>query len=310
MAFKTYPYARNEVPDDDYRRNPNDATKDRVKGILREHGLVSSMAFVNQIYDDIKAGAGNFLDVAAILKSAYEHNVPRDESLWDGVFEGFEERDTLANRALLLLETLPPINAANLSKTLHRILRAGDPGQQLVVTQQEYARQQDQAERESMIRELTAAGSFLVIRPSGEKVRYDTDGRPIEHSANGMTPVGGRGRPSDPGFAGMETDDLRSFYNTVMNQRRMQSMTKEELKAEINPARRQILEASSVSLRPPSTTGVELVNPDNGQVISDKRSLIRYINAGDRNTERLLKTGPNNSTDKAKAREFERILNS
>jgi len=66
MAFKTYPYARNEVPNDDYRRNPNDATKDRVKGILREHGLLSSTAFANLIFDDIKSKGSNFLDVQAI----------------------------------------------------------------------------------------------------------------------------------------------------------------------------------------------------------------------------------------------------
>lgn len=317
-----------------YVSNPNfDSTKPRIAGILQEHGLLSSQSYVDEIYRIGRAEGINFMDETAIVRLAKYgctkcreenkererngakakeciHKVPEDQSLWANVFQGFDERDTPGNRSMLLSESPRPINAANLSKTFHAIMRSGDPGGKLGVTQEEDARQQEQAERESMIRELTKAGSFVVIRPGGEKVRYDTDGRPIEHSTNGMTPVGGRGRQSDPGFAGMETTDLRNFYNTVTEQRRLRALSPAELKTEINPARRQIFEAASASSRPTPTGGIELINPNTGQVINSKRDLIRYVNSSRYATERLLKTGPNGSTDKNKAREFERILNS
>src|SRR5882762_8730541 len=98
------------MSDFEYRRNPSfDSSKPRIAGILREHGLVSATAFVNLVYEDIKAGAGNFLDVQAILNAARRHKVPEDESLWEGVFENFPERDTPGNRLMLLSESPRPI---------------------------------------------------------------------------------------------------------------------------------------------------------------------------------------------------------
>src|SRR5712671_4171346 len=159
MVFKTYPYARNEVPNDDYRRNPNDATKDRVKGILREHGLLSSTAFANLIFDDIKSKGSNFLDVQAILDSARRQGVPEDEELWTGVFdEGFEDYNTQANRVLILSETKPPIGPTALANLLRDIYSSSPD--RLILTPEAYARRQELAERNSMIKELTSAGSF------------------------------------------------------------------------------------------------------------------------------------------------------
>jgi len=305
----------------EYRRNPLDSTKPRIAGILQEHGLLASSGYVNQIYEIGLAEKISFMDETAIVRMAKYgckkcrdknepciHIVPENEPLWTDVFQGFEERDTPGNRSMLLSESPRPINAANLSKTFHAIMRSGDPGGKLGVTREEYARQQEQAERERMIRELTANGSFVVVRPSGEKVRFDTSGRPIEFTANGMTPVGGQGRASDPGFDGMDFDALKQFYETVMEQRRLKSLSPAELRKEIAPQRQKALEASSASLRPTPAGGVELVNPDNGQTISDKRSLIRFVNADRDNTKRLIQK--NGVTVPALAREFERILNS
>jgi len=124
----------------EYRRNPNDAaraTKDRVAGILREHGLLSTESYVNQIYDEIvKNGGSRFGDADAIIRVAkygckgcrdkYEtcgHIVPQNESLWTEVFETFEDYDTPSNRSLLLLESKLPKNTTNLQNALHDIIR-------------------------------------------------------------------------------------------------------------------------------------------------------------------------------------------
>jgi len=290
----------------DYRRNPNDATKDRVKGILREHGMVASTAFVNLIYDDVKSKGGNFLDVQAILNAARRHNVPEDEELWTGVFdEGFADYNTPANRALILGETRPPVGPSGLANTLRDIYSSSPD--RLVLTQAAYAARQERIERDRMIRELTANGSFVVIRPDGRKVRYDSEGKPIEFTANGMTPINGRGRESDPGFEGMTTDQIRDLYNAVAEQRRLQGLSKEALRAEINPARQQRYEASSVSLGA-NPAGVELVHPDTGAIINSKRKLIQAINSKADITKRMLTR--NGITDRVLARRFEELLNS
>jgi hypothetical protein len=291
----------------EYRRNPNfDSSKPRIAGILREHGMVSSTAFVNLIYDDIKSKGSNFLDVQAILNAARRHNVPEDEELWTGVFEeGFEDYNTAANRSLILAETRPPIGTSGLANTLRDIYSSNPDG--LVLTQQAYAKRQELAQRNAMIRELTVNGSFVVVRPSGEKVRFDVSGRPIEFTSNGMTPVGGRGRESDPGFEGMDFDDLKKFYDAVMEQRRLQSLSKEELRREINPQRQRTFEASSRSLQV-NPAGVDLIDPNTGAVISDKRTLIRVINSSADATKRMLTR--NGVTDRTLARRFEELLNS
>lgn len=294
-----------------------DSTKDRIGGILREHGLLSSSGYVNQTYEIGRAENINFADEAAIIRLAKygckacrdknqkcNHTVPEDESLWADVFFSFEDYDTPASRSSILKGTQPPITAERLADTF-RDLYSSHP-EQLMLTPQARAQREDQADRERMVRELTSAGSFTVTRPDGQKVRFDVDGRPIEFSSSGMTPAAGRGRASDPGFAGMTTEQIRELHKTVLEQRRLQSLTPQELRREINPARQKIFEASTASARP-SPNGLQLVNPDNGQPITTKRDLIRFVNADRDNTKRLIQR--NGRTDPTLARVFEQILN-
>ena len=139
-------------------RIKNDSGHDRIAGILREHGLVSSQAFVNTIYDYLLKNGGNFAKEQVILDTAQRVKVPQDESLFDGVFEGFPERDTPGNRLMLLSESPLPITPANLSKAFHAIMRGGDLTGKLGVTQEEYARQQAAHHKQSLISTISGGG--------------------------------------------------------------------------------------------------------------------------------------------------------
>jgi len=131
---------------------------------------------------------------------------------------------------------------------------------------------------------------------------FDKDGYEFQYST-----AGGRTKPKGGGFDSMSDADVHAIYLQVAEERRLKGLTKDELKAEINPQRQQKYEASSRSMQP-NPLGVELINPDTGAVISDKKSLIRFINSGRDNTKRLLQR--RGETDKTLARAFEALLNS
>ena len=171
-------------------------------------------------------------------------------------------------------------------------------GQEL--QQQQRGIEQRTNEINSITRNYTAG--FKIRTPNGGTKVYDKDGHEIQFSSSG-----GRAKPRDGGFDAMTNDEIHAIYEQVLEQRRLQSMSKEELRSEINPLRQQKYEASSTSLGP-NPAGTELIDPDTGQVIATKRDLIRFINSRRDNTQRLLYR--NGQTDKTLAREFERILNS
>jgi hypothetical protein len=132
---------------------------------------------------------------------------------------------------------------------------------------------------------------------------FDKDGFEIQFSSSG----GGRTKPKGGGFDALSNEEVHDIYLEVTEERRLRGLSKNELKAEINPQRQQKYEASSRSMQP-NPLGTQLINPDNGQVIDNKRDLIRFINSGRDNTKRLLQR--RGETDKTLAKEFERILNS
>jgi hypothetical protein len=105
----------------------------------------------------------------------------------------------------------------------------------------------------------------------------------------------------------MTDDEISQICEQLRTERRMRGMTKDALRAEIDPNRKKAFEASSRSMQP-DPLGTQLINPDNGQVIDNKRDLIRFINSGRDNTKRLLQR--RGETDKTLARRFEEILNS
>ena len=166
----------------------------------------------------------------------------------------------------------------------------------------------EQQERKRLINELTYGGkqSFVVIRPNCSRQRFDVEGRPIEFSQSGMTPSGGAGRLSDPGFAGMTTEDLRTLHANVMQQRKLQSMSKDDLRKIVRTGGEARFEAATTS-KLPQPQSVELINPDSGEAISNKTALIKFINLHRENTKRLIQK--NGVTVPELARRFEEILN-
>lgn len=282
-----------------------DSTKVGIANYLREAGLQSNQACVELVYRDVRDnGGGRFANSEIILASARKLGIQRDEALFEGVFdEGFQDFDCGGTRGLLLSMTKHPINPSNLRNCLHDIYR--DQPQLLALNSAAQARREEATERNRMIHELTAGGNFTVVGPDGRKTGFDVDGRPIVFSSNGTSPIGGRGRESDPGFEGMDFAALKQFHATVMEQRRLQSLSPQELRREINPQRQQIFEASTASARP-NPAGLELVTSD-GAVLRTKRELIRYINTDPANTKRLIQR--NGRTDTTLARIFEQILN-
>lgn len=162
--------------------------------------------------------------------------------------------------------------------------------------------------RTNQINEITNGykSGFKLRSPSGayhSTRTFDKDGFEIEFSSSG----GGRTKPKGGGFDAMTDDEVSAIHAEVMEERRLRGLSKEELKAEINPQRQKAYEASSRSMQP-NPLGVELINPDDGTVINTKRDLIRFINSGRDNTKRLLQR--RGETDKTLARRFEEILNS
>ena len=133
-----------------------DVTKERVAGILREHGLLSAIAFVNAIYDDIRTNHQGEFSEQNILASARRNGVPEDEELWAEVFSGFQDYDSRATRSLLIKSSELPINAKNLANELHRRLR--DDPQSLALRPEAYAKQQQTNQRRMWINAITGDG--------------------------------------------------------------------------------------------------------------------------------------------------------
>ena len=143
---------------------------------------------------------------------------------------------------------------------------------------------------------------FKIRTANGGTRVFGKDGHEILFSSQG-----GRAKPRDAGFDGMSDDEISAICEQLRTERRMRSMTKEGLRAEINPAMKQAWIDKSKHLQP-TPLGVQLINPDTRQVIDNKRDLIRFINSGRDNTKRLLQR--RGETDKTLARIFESILNS
>lgn len=160
-------------------------------------------------------------------------------------------------------------------------------------------------QRTREINEITRnyTAGFKIRTPNGGAKVYDKDGFEIQFSS-----AGGRARPKDGGFDVMTDEEVTAIHAQVMDERRLRSFSKEELKNEIiNPARQQKYEASGKSLGP-NPAGVDLIDPNTGAIISDKRTLIRVINSSADATKRMLVR--NGVTDRTLARRFEEILNS
>src|SRR5438128_2372820 len=135
-----------------------DRTKERVSGILREHGLRSMTAFVNVIYDDIRANHRSEFSEQNIVAAARRHNVPSDESLWGEVFDGFQDYDTEGTRSLLLKSAQLPIGAKTLSEELHRRLR--DEPTSLALRPEAYAQRQAASQRRQRLNTITGNGEY------------------------------------------------------------------------------------------------------------------------------------------------------
>jgi hypothetical protein len=141
---------------------------------------------------------------------------------------------------------------------------------------------------------------FKIRTPNGGIKVYDRDGHEIQFSSSG-----GRAKPRDGGFDAMTDDEISAICEQVRTERRMRGMTKEGLRAEIDPVRHHKYADSSVSLGP-NPAGVELVLE--GKVITTKRELINAINSANDATKRMLTR--NGVTDRTLAKRFEEILNS
>jgi hypothetical protein len=287
--------------------NPNfDSTKIRVAEKLRENGLSDKMAFVDLVYKDVvENGGGRFLDDEVILASAHKLNVPQDDDLWREVFVNNPELDTLASR--LAVRTCAQkhyvrFEVANLRNVLLKIIEENP--QELLLTPEATERQERLEQRMNEINQITRnyTQGFKIRTPNGDIKVYDKDGFEIQFSSSG-----GRAKPRDGGFDAMTNEQVHEYYEQVLEQRRLKDLSKEELRAEINPVRQQKYEASSTSLGP-NPAGVELIDPNTGAIISDKRSLIRVINSSADATKRMLTR--NGVTDRTLARRFEELLNS
>jgi len=163
--------------------------------------------------------------------------------------------------------------------------------------------QRDVERRTNEINEITKnySAGFKIRTPNGGIKVYDKDGYEIQFST-----AGGRSARVDGGFDSKTDEEIHAIYEQVTDERRLRSLSKEELKSEIiNPARQQKYEAAGSSLGP-NPAGVELVL--DGKVITTKRELINAINAHRDNTKRLLVR--NGVTDRVLAKRFEEILNS
>jgi hypothetical protein len=291
---------------DDYRRNPNfDSTKIRVANVLREAGYSNKIAFVDLVYKDVRENSGSrFLDNNVILSSAHKLQVPQDDDLWREVFVNNPDIDTPASRSAVGTygrEHYVPFEVANLRKVL-QILIEENP-EALLLTPEATERQRRLEQRTREINQITNnyTSGFKIRTPNGGTRVYDKDGFEIQFSS-----AGGRARPRDAGFDEMTDEQVHSIYEQVAEQRRLQGLSKEALRAEINPVRQQKYESSSVSLGP-DPAGVDLVDPNTGAVISDKRTLIRVINSSADATKRMLTR--NGVTDRTLARRFEELLN-
>ncbi len=164
--------------------------------------------------------------------------------------------------------------------------------------QQQRAIEQRTREINEITRNYTAG--FKIRTPNGGIKVFDRDGFEIQFSGSG-----GRAKPRDGGFDSMSDGEISAICEQIRTERRMRSMTKEGLKAEINPVRQQQYESSSTSLGP-NPAGVELVL--DGKVITTKRELINAINSRNDATKTMLTR--NGVTDRVLAKRFEEILNS
>jgi hypothetical protein len=193
-------------------------------------------------------------------------------------------------------------SAQNLSDVMDWLLEQ----QEVPLSEAGRAAQQQQRnveQRTNEINEITRnySSGFKIRTVNGGIRVFDKDGHEVQFSSSG-----GRAKPRDGGFDGMSDSEINLIYEQVTEQRRLQGLSREALRAEINPVRQQNYESSGNSLGP-NPAGVELVTPD-GVVITSKRQLINFINAHRDNTKRLITR--NGQTDKVLARIFESLLNS
>jgi hypothetical protein len=147
---------------------------------------------------------------------------------------------------------------------------------------------------------------FKIRTPNGGVKVYDKDGYEVQFSAQG-----GRAKPRDGGFDAMTDDEISAICEQLRTERRMRGMTKDALRAEIDPNRKKAYQDSSVSMSE-TPVGTLLYHPDTKAPITTKRELILAINSSVDATKRMLQRHGTRGleTDKTLAREFERLLNS
>jgi len=181
--------------------------------------------------------------------------------------------------------------------------------------------QADVAERAKLIGEIVAGRKNFIVRTNtGQRIEYDAAGRRVEFSASG-----GRAANNVGGFEDMPLDEIRQLHAVVMEQRRLDGLSPQELKDHINKSRQQRYEDSSFSVRASQqpivdssgravvaptgqTPAFELINPETG-VQFTRRELIAFINK-DRNNARLLLTTKEGRSKPMAARRLEEILRS
>ena len=291
-------------------------------GVMANHTLVLDSCATPISFEEIRKAIGRVKD-QLVQNSAYHVT-------WTEGFEHFQDYDSDATRRAvedaLILNTWP-FDGIHVEAAIRVLLR--DNPSILAKSRSAMALQNDDTERDNVISELTKGGSFVVSRPDGSRQRYDTQGRPIEFSQNGMTPVHGAGRQSDPGFSGMSTSELKALYNTVMSQRQLKSMDVVDLQKFVKEQHksgekvwdaltgRWVLKSALDNTPTPyaelaapvaqAADGIELVNPDTGQPIQTKLELVRFIKQDFKNTDRLIRR--HGRTVPELARRFEQILN-
>jgi len=169
-----------------------------------------------------------------------------------------------------------------------------------------HEQQADVAERAKLIAEIVNGRKTFIVRTNtGQRIEYDAAGRRVEFSSSG-----GRAANNAGGFEDMTLDQIRELNAVVLEQRRLDSLSPEELKKHINEARQQRYEDSSYSVRTAQqpltdsqgravteptlaakTQQYVLRHPETGEQFTDKRSVIRYINS-ETNAARKLLTFP------------------
>jgi hypothetical protein len=280
-------------------------TRGWIADVLHDDDRAVNEASIGLVYDWIdKNRRRDFTKASYVREAAQALNLASNDDLWREVFANNPDLDTGASRAAvkaLSHSVRSPFDVSHLRKALQAVIE--NTPELLVLTPEATERQRRLEQRAREINQITNnyKSGFKIRTPNGGTKVYDKDGIEIQFSS-----AGGRGVKGG-GFDEMTDDQIHSIYEQVTEQRRLQGLSKEQLRSEINPQRQKAFEASSVSLGS-NPAGVELVHPDTGAIINSKRELIQAINSKADITKRMLTR--NGITDRVLAKRFEFLLNS